>query len=588
MSCSLAVLLALPLAAAAPKGAQNANQPGIAVPEVPGYERRVMEGFTLLIHTDVIKNDNDSKLERKPLEVLELELKQVSSVMNPAAAKALKQILIWVRWDDKSPLSNGRQGNSLAVYYGGHQAGLLMQGDHPLKANAVCVLSLKSLAAVHQPKSDRGKCALLHEFAHAVHHRVIGFENAQIRLAFQQGMERKLYDKDMYAATNEREFFAELSCAYLDKLSYYPYTREDLKTHDPFTFKVMEAVWAGAKVAKAKSDKTEKAPALFNLDITVDKVRLGKTLLGATVKHEDLQGRPVLLLLWHMRDPSSGSSIAKLSSLHTELADFGLITLAPYGQKAEPEEIVAAARARSPSFPILAGLGIQGFKETMKPPHCFLFDHSGQCVFRGDAFQVESELRMAVGRSIVAATGVSEFTKPLEAHVDSLRKGKPPAAILQKIVPLRKSTDSDTAEQAKLLVNSLTAVGRKRLEQAEAQKENAPVDAFLLIERLPTVFKSTELATDANKLLAQLKKNKDVAQELQARPALETVKKLDTYLNGQPGSFDPSLPKFQQANKVSLNAMRQVLQQMTKSWPQTRATEEAERIGLRYGVKGGG
>ena len=30
---------------------------GLTVPNVPGYERRVIEGFTLLVHQDVIKND---------------------------------------------------------------------------------------------------------------------------------------------------------------------------------------------------------------------------------------------------------------------------------------------------------------------------------------------------------------------------------------------------------------------------------------------------------------------------------------------------------------------------------------------------
>ena len=51
---------------------------------------------------------------------------------------------------------------------------------------------------------------------------------------------------------------------------------------------------------------------------------------------------------------------------------------------------------------------------------------------------------------------------------------------------------------------------------------------------------------------------------------------------GEP--FDPTMPKFQQANQASLNQMRVVLQQMTKAWPTTRATEEAIRIGERYGV----
>jgi hypothetical protein len=34
-------------------------------------------------------------------------------------------------------------------------------------------------------------------------------------------MERKLLDERSYAATNELEFFAEMTCAYYDQLDYY-------------------------------------------------------------------------------------------------------------------------------------------------------------------------------------------------------------------------------------------------------------------------------------------------------------------------------------------------------------------------------
>ena len=51
----------------------------------------------------------------------------------------------------------------MAVYYGGHQASLLAQGKHPLKAKTITVLSTKGLTEEHQPKRDSGRCVLLHE-----------------------------------------------------------------------------------------------------------------------------------------------------------------------------------------------------------------------------------------------------------------------------------------------------------------------------------------------------------------------------------------------------------------------------------------
>src|SRR5207253_74900 len=131
-------------------------------------------------------------------------------------------VAIWVEWNEEAKLSSGRAGNALAVYYGGHQAALLAKGMNPLKAKNVTILRMKSLTLQHQPKKESGRCVVLHEIAHAVHDQVLSNDNLNIKAAYKQAMERKLLDKEAYAATNEREFFAEMTCAYYDQLDYYP------------------------------------------------------------------------------------------------------------------------------------------------------------------------------------------------------------------------------------------------------------------------------------------------------------------------------------------------------------------------------
>ena len=57
-------------------------------------------------------------------------------------------------------------------------------------------------------------------------------------VAFVTGGERK-----GYATTDRMEYFAELSEAYFGKNDFFPFTREELKTHDPEGFAVMNEVW---------------------------------------------------------------------------------------------------------------------------------------------------------------------------------------------------------------------------------------------------------------------------------------------------------------------------------------------------------
>src|SRR5262249_37849729 len=140
------------------------------------------------------------------------------------------------------------------------------------------------------------------------------------------------------------------------------------------------------------------------------------------------------------------------------------------------------------------------------------------------------------------------------------------------------------ADEANLLVDRATAVGRKILEEAEPLIKDQPVDAFLKLERLPSVFRDTPVAVKANALLARLQQTKEVRTELQARPTLNLARKLDRELRGQAGAFDPTSSSFQKKNALLLKQLQFNVQRMQKGWPNTKATEEAVRIGQRYGV----
>jgi hypothetical protein len=95
--------------------------------------------------------------------------------------------------------------------------------------------------------------------------------DSDITAAYRQAMDRGLYDRAVnvygkkikpYARANDKEYFAELSCAYLNKLDYFPFNRDDLKRHDPAGYKLMELTWGSPKqIATAVRIESEKAAA---------------------------------------------------------------------------------------------------------------------------------------------------------------------------------------------------------------------------------------------------------------------------------------------------------------------------------------
>jgi hypothetical protein len=219
---------------------------------IPGYKLKTIEGFKVLIADAVYDHNDDPIYERTPLEVLESEVKTVATTLHPRAVRDLQRILIWVEWHDETDPDINR---AVAKYYG--VAGnvvlfALAKHKHPLKANSIEIISMKALTKEHQPSVKKQRCVILHELAHAAHFLWLGPNNPKIKAAYLQAVDRKLYEprKDAddklvmpYAQANEFEYFAEITCAYFDKLHDFPFTREQLEKYDPEGFKLMRDTW---------------------------------------------------------------------------------------------------------------------------------------------------------------------------------------------------------------------------------------------------------------------------------------------------------------------------------------------------------
>lgn len=92
---------------------------------------------------------------------------------------------------------------------------------------------------------------VLHEMLHAYHDRVLEFDDAVVKWAFdlavkshrQESITRNGRKERAYALTNDIEYLAEISSAYWGRNDYYPFTRTDLAKFDPPGFAMIERLW---------------------------------------------------------------------------------------------------------------------------------------------------------------------------------------------------------------------------------------------------------------------------------------------------------------------------------------------------------
>ena len=97
---------------------------------------------------------------------------------------------------------------------------------------------------------------VLHELAHAYHHQVLSYENPEVRACYDQAVASKSYEVVLhhdgrkvraYALTDDQEYFAESTEAFFSRNDFFPFTRAQLKQHDPEMEQLLARLWGVKK-----------------------------------------------------------------------------------------------------------------------------------------------------------------------------------------------------------------------------------------------------------------------------------------------------------------------------------------------------
>ena len=231
------LMLALSLPGA-PAGAGEPNDEQPPFDAIDGYEQRALEGWQVLVNRRLLAAER-RELADRALERLTDHLYRVRAVVPAEPLGELRRVPIWVEW--QHPLHPGMCYHPDADWLSEH-------GMNPAKARSVEVSNAENFLAwsIDQP------WMVLHELAHAYHHRVLGFDCAEIRAAYQRAVESKRYESVLrgngrreraYALTDEKEYFAESTEAFFGTNDFAPFVRAELAEHDPEMLALLRRVW---------------------------------------------------------------------------------------------------------------------------------------------------------------------------------------------------------------------------------------------------------------------------------------------------------------------------------------------------------
>jgi hypothetical protein len=210
--------------------------------KIDGYTLKNVNGYNVFVENKALKQNNSRTEEA--LTLLSRQLAQIDELdIKDEVLRHFKRVPIFMDW---------QQSEGGAVYHPSKDW-LIQNGYIAEKEKSVNIVNINNFIDWSQQNQPY---MMLHELTHAYHDIVLGDNYAPLLQAYNAAMRQKLYEavdyydgsnilknKKAYAATNDHEYFSELTEAFFGKNDYYPFNRADLAKHDPRAYQLLQDIW---------------------------------------------------------------------------------------------------------------------------------------------------------------------------------------------------------------------------------------------------------------------------------------------------------------------------------------------------------
>jgi hypothetical protein len=224
---------------------QRPSNGALAANEDAAYgqrETRTIAGWT--VHVNMGLLSDEAAATGRALELLQTQLEEILRVVPAAAVADLKKVPLY--------LSPECAATGPTAEYHPDAGWLRAHGRDPAMEQCVEFTNVR----IFEEETKRMPLFVLHELAHAYHHRVLGYDHKDIRTAYKRVKSSGKYDeverrdaagrisKDRaYALSNPQEYFAESTEAFFGQNDFFPFNRDELQQHDPETCDLLIKVW---------------------------------------------------------------------------------------------------------------------------------------------------------------------------------------------------------------------------------------------------------------------------------------------------------------------------------------------------------
>ena len=205
-----------------------------------------LEGWTIKVDPKLLEKEN-KQFKSQVFTALANHLQRIKYILPEAKVKALQKLPIWLD-HHYEPLGSMQYHPGVTWLRANKHDPRLVKHVHIPRAKAL----------LNRGQWAKHPYVILHELAHAYHDQVLenGFQNKAVRDAYKKAKAKGAYEKVLlysgrtvkhYGLTNQMEYFAECTEAYLGVNDFYPFVRAELNEHDPGMFQLLKKIWGEVK-----------------------------------------------------------------------------------------------------------------------------------------------------------------------------------------------------------------------------------------------------------------------------------------------------------------------------------------------------
>ncbi len=204
------------------------------------HETRDLLGWTVKVDRRLLEGQRVAE-GASALALLRSRLADILIVLPPEKSAHLKRVPIWLDLNHGS-LTNMQYHPS---------ADWLRENGYPPEMEKAVHIPVVSRFLDPRHQQTQPWC-VLHELAHAYHDRVLGFEEARVKAAWERYVASGSgvmvlhvsgRHQPHYALTNHKEFFAEMTEAYFGVNDFVPFVHGQLKHEEPEVFQLLREIW---------------------------------------------------------------------------------------------------------------------------------------------------------------------------------------------------------------------------------------------------------------------------------------------------------------------------------------------------------